>query len=43
MLFFTKGDALDKYYLPVMAPIGVTGNILSFLVSLFCKRTRIFY
>ena len=28
-----SGDFLNKYYFPVLVPIGVCGNILSFLVS----------
>ena len=31
--FFVSGDFINKYYFPVFVPIGVTGNILSFLVS----------
>ena len=27
------GDATNKYYYPVLIPIGITGNILSILVS----------
>ena len=30
-----SGDFLNKYYFPVLVPIGVCGNILSFLVSTF--------
>ena len=28
------GEALSKYYLPIFAPLGIIGNILSFLVSI---------
>ena len=27
------GDAINKYYVPVLVPIGFIGNILSFIVS----------
>ena len=27
------GDAINKYYFPIFIPIGITGNILSFLVG----------
>ena len=30
-----SGDFLNKYYFPVLVPIGVCGNMLSFLVSTF--------
>ena len=33
LIIFVSGQAIDKYYLPVIVPIGVTGNVLSFLVS----------
>ena len=28
-----SGEALNKGYFPIMVPLGVLGNILSFLVS----------
>ena len=27
------GDVIEKYYFPIFIPVGVVGNILSFLVS----------
>ena len=33
-IIFVSGDFINKYYFPVFVPIGVTGNILSFLVSI---------
>ena len=32
-ILFHAGDFISKYYFPIFVPIGVTGNILSFLVS----------
>ena len=28
-----SGDVINKYYFPVFIPVGIVGNILSFLVS----------
>ena len=28
-----SGEALNKGYFPIMVPLGVLGNVLSFLVS----------
>ena len=30
---FFSGQEIDKYYLPVIVPVGVAGNVLSFLVG----------
>ena len=35
IMVLLSGDFVNKYYFPVFVPIGVTGNILSFLVSTF--------
>ena len=32
--FFILGHVLNTFYLPVLVPLGVTGNILSFLVRI---------
>ena len=37
--FHFSGEALNKYYFPILIPIGILGNILSFLVS----GSNIFY
>ena len=37
--FVVSGDFINKYYFPVFVPIGVTGNILSFLVSTIQKSS----
>ena len=36
---FLPGEAINKYYFPVLVPVGLIGNILSFLVRLnkLCK------
>ena len=39
---FISGDFINKYYFPVFVPIGITGNILSFLVSTIQKVRQIF-
>ena len=31
--YFFSGDFINRYYFPVFIPIGIVGNILSFLVS----------
>ena len=38
ILIIVPGDFISKYYFPVFVPLGVTGNILSFLVSTFALR-----
>ena len=30
---YFEGDVINKYYYPILIPIGITGNILSILVS----------
>ena len=30
---YFPGDGVDKYYYPILFPVGIIGNILSFLVS----------
>ena len=32
-MIFVVGDVLNKYYFPVFIPVGITGNILSLMVS----------
>ena len=34
-MLFVAGDVLNKYYFPVFIPVGITGNILSLMVSAF--------
>ena len=31
----SSGDGINKSYFPVLVPVGVIGNILSFLVRLY--------
>ena len=33
-LMFSSGDALAQYYVEVFFPVGVTGNVLSFMVGI---------
>ena len=33
-ILFIPGEAIDKSYFPILVPVGVTGNILSFIVSI---------
>ena len=30
---FISGYFINKYYFPILTPIGIIGNVLSFLVS----------
>ena len=32
MLYFIAGDGLNQFYIPILVPIGLVGNFLSFLV-----------
>ena len=31
----SAGEALNRFYIPVLVPVGIVGNILSFLVRGF--------
>ena len=35
------GDALKQYYFPILVPIGIIGNVLSFLVRFFLRGSGI--
>ena len=35
LIFDFEGDVINKYYYPILIPIGIIGNILSILVSNF--------
>ena len=34
LIFLILGHVLNTFYLPVLVPLGVTGNVLSFLVRI---------
>ena len=35
MAWSISGATLERYYIPVIAPVGVIGNAISFLVWIF--------
>ena len=37
-ILFHLGDVINRYYFPIFIPIGITGNILSFLVGTLLRN-----
>ena len=35
-VFFISGQCIQKTYFPILVPVGITGNCLSFLVRAYC-------
>ena len=42
LIFIFLGNGINKVYFPVFVPVGVTGNILSFLVRQFLNNVITF-